>query len=171
MKAMGAVVGLLLGLAGGFAVIGQERKTESMPSTPAASTHVMVSPTDIKWGDAPAALPPGAKFAVIEGNPSTAGALMAFRLKMPANYKIPPHFHPADEHVTVISGTFYMGHGDKVDEKSAKALPAGSFVVMPAREHHFAFTTGETIVQVHAVGPWGISYVNPTDDPRKRMPR
>jgi len=81
--------------------------------------------------------------------------------------RVPAHWHPADEHITVISGTFYMGMADKLDEAAAKELPAGSFVVMPAKHHHFALTKSETVVQLHGMGPWGINYVNPTDDPRK----
>ena len=131
------------------------------------SAHVMYTGGDLKWGDGPASLPPGAKAAALEGNPKDAG-LFTMRLKLPANYKVSPHWHPADEHVTVISGTFYMGMGDKFDEASVKELPAGSFVVMPTKQTHFAMTKGETVVQLHGMGPWGINYVNPADDPRNK---
>ena len=85
---------------------------------------------------------------------------------MPDGYKIPPHFHPADEHVIVLQGTFNMGMGDKLDQSASKPLGAGSFAIMPKGQHHYAWTKGETIVQVYAVGPWGLTYVNPADDPR-----
>ncbi|MBN8467638.1 cupin domain-containing protein [Corallococcus exiguus] len=104
--------------------------------------------------------------AVIEGDPTVAGKLFTFRFRFPAGYRLPPHFHPADEHVTVLSGELFMGTGEKFDASKAEALPPGSFVVMPANQRHFAFARQPTEIQVHAVGPWGITYVNPKDDPR-----
>lgn len=135
------------------------------PAAPGAA-HVMLTGGDLKWVDGPPSLPPGAKVAAMEGNAKDPG-LFTLRLKLPAGYKVPAHWHPADEHVTVISGTFYMGMGDKLDEAAVKELPAGSFVVMPAKHHHFALTKSETVVQLHGMGPWGVNYVNPSDDPRK----
>ena len=129
--------------------------------------HVMVRPDDIKWGPAPAALPAGAKIAVLSGDPAKAGPYV-LRVQLPDGYKIPPHWHPTDENVTVIKGTFYAGKGEKFDADAAQALPAGSFVVMPKEMRHFAFAKGETIVQVHGTGPFEINYVNAADDPRKK---
>ena len=97
-----------------------------------------------------------------------ANVLFAYRLKVPDNYMIQPHFHPADEHLVVISGVFNMGHGDKFDINATRPMTAGSFVVMPKGAHHFAWTKGETIIQVYAIGPWGLTYVNPKDDPRSK---
>jgi len=128
--------------------------------------HIMVSPKDLKWADVPS-LPPGAKIAVIEG-PMNEAKPFTVRLKFPANYNIPAHSHPAIEHVTVISGTFNMGTGDKLDEKKTKALSRGSVAIMPPKTNHFGWTKTETIVQLHGVGPWGVTYVNPADDPRKK---
>jgi mannose-6-phosphate isomerase-like protein (cupin superfamily) len=133
------------------------------PDAPAS--HVMVTPAGLSWTDGPPSLPPGAKSAVVEGDPRKEG-LFTMRVKLPANYGIPAHWHPADEHVTVISGTFHMGMGDKLDATRGTALTAGSFAVMPAKTQHYAFTRGETVIQLHGVGPWGITYVNPADDPR-----
>ncbi|HEX6623210.1 MAG TPA: cupin domain-containing protein [Pyrinomonadaceae bacterium] len=141
------------------------------PSAPAAATlksHIMLTPEEVKWGECPPALPAGAKCAAIEGDLGAANALFGYRVKMPDNYRIPPHFHPADEHVVVLSGVFNMGHGDKLDTGATRALAAGSFAVMPKGAHHFAWTKGETVVHVYAVGPWGLTYVNPKDDPRNR---
>jgi len=141
---------------------------EEVAKAPAAgSTHVMLTSGDLKWVDGPPSLPPGAKAAGMEGNAKEPG-LFTMRLKFPANYKVSPHWHPADEHLTVISGTFYMGMGDKLDEAATKELPTGSFVVMPSKQPHFAMTKGETVVQLHGMGPWGITYVNPADDPRSK---
>lgn len=144
------------------------------PSAPAVDVtasvkeHVMVKPKDIKWVDAPPSVPKGAKIAVIEGDPAAPGVLVTFRLKLPNGWTLPPHFHPADEHVTVIKGTFNMGMGDTIDKKAFMANPVGSFMIMPKGSHHYARAKGETIIQVHAIGPWGITYVNPADDPRTK---
>jgi hypothetical protein len=128
--------------------------------------HTMVIPGDLKWGDV-ASLPAGAKLAVIEG-PLNEAVPFTFRLRLPADYKIPAHWHPAIEHVTVISGTANMGVGDKLDPTKTKPLPTGSVAIMQPKTNHFLWTKEETIVQVHGVGPWAINYVNPADDPRKK---
>jgi quercetin dioxygenase-like cupin family protein len=129
--------------------------------------HIMVLPDEMKWVPAPASLPTGAQVAMIEGNPTKAEPL-TMRLKFPAGYKIAPHTHPAIEHVTVLSGTFHIAPGDEFDQAKGKRLPAGSFVVMPTGMPHFAWASEETIIQLHSVGPWGVTYVNPDDDPRKK---
>jgi quercetin dioxygenase-like cupin family protein len=133
----------------------------------AEQSHTMITPDDVKWGPAPPALPPGAQMAVLSGDPSKAEPF-TIRLKAPDGYKIMPHWHPTDENVTVLEGTFVMGVGEKFDEAAAHAMPAGSFVRMPKGTRHFAMTKGQTVVQVHAVGPFVINYVNPNDDPRKQ---
>jgi quercetin dioxygenase-like cupin family protein len=121
----------------------------------------------LKWGPAPPVFPPGAKFAVLQGDPSQA-ALFTVRLEFPAGYTLPPHFHPTDEHVTVISGTFLVGMGDKADFTHALVLPAGAFITAGANQNHFARAKGRTVVQVHAMGPFALTYVNPADDPQKK---
>jgi len=128
--------------------------------------HTMVTPGDLKWADVPS-LPPGAKVAVIEG-PLTEAVPFTFRLRFPADYKIPAHWHPAIEHATVISGTVNFGIGDKFDAAKTKPLSAGSVVIMQPKTNHFVWTKQETIVQIHGIGPWGVTYVNPADDPRKK---
>ncbi len=90
------------------------------------------------------------------------------RLKFPANYKIPAHWHPAVERVTVISGTFNMGVGDKLDMQKSMSLRAGSMMILQPKTNHFAWTKGEAVVQLNGTGPWGVTYVNPADDPRKK---
>jgi hypothetical protein len=140
----------------------------SLPASGAESAPrmMMATPDEFKWSDVPS-VPPGAKATVIEG-PMNEAVPITFRLKFPANYKLPAHWHPGIEHVTVISGTFNMGAGDKLDMSKTQALPAGSVAIMQPRTNHFAWTGEETIVQVHGVGPWAINYVNPADDPRKK---
>ncbi len=137
------------------------------PGSPQAhGDHVMVMPADLKWADVPS-LPPGAKVAVSEGPMNEARPFM-MRLRLPADYQVPAHFHTAIEHVTVISGTFNMGTGDKLDTKATRALGPGSVAIMQPGTRHFAWTKEETIVQVHGVGPWTVTNVNPADDPRKK---
>ena len=141
----------------------------AQPVSPAmeehAGTHVMLTAPEFKWVDGPPSLPKGAKVAVLEGDPSKPGPF-TMRAEVPAKYKIPPHWHPAIEHVTVISGEVFMGSGEKFDEATAKKLPAGSFAVMPIKHAHYFFTKKKAVVQLHGVGPWGITYINPADDPR-----
>jgi quercetin dioxygenase-like cupin family protein len=141
------------------------------PSNPAAAVlkeHIMVQPDDVKWTTCSNALPPGAQCASIEGDLAAPNVLFTYRVKFPANYKIAPHFHPADEHITVISGTFHLAPGQRFDQRATRAMTAGSFVVMPKGHAHYAWTDAETIVQVHAIGPWGLTYVDSKDDPRRQ---
>jgi len=128
--------------------------------------HQMISPVDLKWADVPS-LPPGAKIAVIEGKMSEPQPFTV-RLRFPVNYKIPAHWHPAVERVTVLAGTFHMGTGDKFDQTKTMPLAAGSIAIMQPKTTHFAWTREETVVQLHGTGPWGITYANEADDPRKK---
>ena len=128
--------------------------------------HVMVKPGDLKWADVPAL--PGAKMTVIEGPLDKEGAPITFRIKFPGDYKIPAHWHPTAEHVTVLSGTLNLGTGDKLDRAKTTPLPAGGFGIMPAKMHHFGWTKGETVVQVHGTGPWALTFVDPADAPKKK---
>jgi quercetin dioxygenase-like cupin family protein len=123
----------------------------------------------VAWGPAPPVLPPGAKLAVVEGNPAEAGPY-TMRVLLPNRYRIPPHFHPGIEHVTVIRGTFRVGMGDKFDGSAMTPLPAGAFAALQPGVRHFAEAAGETVIQLHGTGPWTLTYVNPADDPRQRTP-
>jgi anti-sigma factor ChrR (cupin superfamily) len=122
---------------------------------------------DIKWGPAPSVLPPGVQMAVVSGDPSK-DALYVVRLKMPANYELPAHNHPTSEYVTVISGDFHIGMGDKLDRQKGQALQAGGFAEASAKMNHYAWTSSDTVVQIHGQGPFAITYVNPADDPSKK---
>lgn len=124
--------------------------------------------TDFKWGPAPAVFPAGAKMAVLAGDPSKNEEFVV-RLDLPDGYTIAPHWHPTDEHVTVVKGTFLVGMGDKIDPAKMMTLPTGGFVTAPARGHHYARAKGHTIVQVNAMGPFQLTYVNPADDPSKAV--
>jgi anti-sigma factor ChrR (cupin superfamily) len=122
-------------------------------------------PDGLKWQDGPPSLPPGAKVAVLEGDPSKPGPFV-FRAKLPDGYRIPPHTHPKPERVTVISGAFHLGMGETFDATKGEKLPAGTYGTWPPGMTHFVWVTGETVVQFHGEGPWVITYLNPADDPR-----
>ena len=137
------------------------------PVGSADAPHGMYTPDTIKWGDAPPNLPKGAKLAVLYGDPGKDG-LFVIRAKLPANYKIPAHSHPTDEIVTVLSGTLMVGMGDKLAPASAKAFPAGSVIVASAKANHFVLTKQPVVIEVSAMGPLQLTYVNPADDPSKK---
>ncbi|MBI5074518.1 MAG: cupin domain-containing protein [Nitrospirae bacterium] len=128
--------------------------------------HIMVTTSDLKWTDAPS-VASGAKMVIIEGVLKEA-APFTLRLKLPAGTKLPLHTHPAVERVTVISGTLYLGIGEKTEPKNAKGLGAGSVAIMPAGTKMFAFTKKETVIQLHGTGPWGIHYVNSEEAPKMK---
>mgnify|MGYP001574705897 CR=1 FL=1 len=119
-----------------------------------------------EWKPAPASLPPGAQIMPLEGNLSKAEPF-TFRLKVPAGYVIAPHTHPAVEHVTVLSGALRFGAGETIDE-DATVLAAGSFAAFPSGHAMYAIALEDSVFQVYGVGPWGITYVNAADDPRKK---
>jgi quercetin dioxygenase-like cupin family protein len=131
-----------------------------------AGHHQSVRASDLKWSPVPS-LPKGAEITVIEG-PMSQAAPFTVRLRFPANYDLPPHTHPAIERVTVLSGTFHMGMGEKFNRAGTQAVRAGDMMIMHPGTVHYAWTDAETVVQLHGTGPWGITYLNPNDDPRKQ---
>jgi quercetin dioxygenase-like cupin family protein len=126
--------------------------------------QVFVNTGDIKWGAAPPVLPKGAKLAVLYGDPGKPGPYV-LRLAAPANYRIPPHWHTQTENLTIVSGALYLGMGDKLVAKEAHALKAGGYHYLPAKQHHYAFTRGATVIQVSGEGPFDINYIDPKDNP------
>lgn len=130
--------------------------------------HKTFLPQDIKWGPAPPSLPAGAESATLFGDPNKEG-MFAIRIKAPKGYRIPPHTHPRPETITVISGKVSLGLGKAADRATVQAMPAGSLAAMPEGVAHYAFVDEEAVVQVNAVGPWSMDYVDPKDDPRKQM--
>lgn len=152
-----ALVGLLAVLAAGA-------QDATPPETELGDMSVR-PPSEIPWRQGPESLPPGAEIAVLEGDPSKAGPFV-FRVRVPDGYTIPPHTHPKAERVTVIAGTFHIAMGEKLDKTAGQAMATGSFGYWPAGMKHFAWATGETIVQLHGNGPWQINYLDPADDPR-----
>lgn len=138
----------------------------TLPAAGQSAGHGFFTPAEITWQAGPASLPPGAQVAMLAGNPTEPGPF-TLRLKFPDGYRVVPHWHPAVERVTVVAGTFHFGMGETFDQAKARPLPAGAFVFMAAKMAHFAWAEGETIVQLNGEGPWGITYLNPSDDPRQ----
>ncbi len=130
-----------------------------------APAHMMYTAKSLEWKDSPSL--PGAKIAVLEGPLSEAAAFTA-RIKLPDGYKVNPHWHPGIEHVTVISGHFMMGMGEKWDDKAMHTLGPGDVMIMQPKNPHYAKAKGETVVQIHGVGPWKVVYVNAADDPAQK---
>jgi ChrR-like protein with cupin domain len=122
----------------------------------------------IQFGPVPPFLAAGAQLAVLEGDPTASSGDFTIRLKMPDGYRIAPHWHPKRENVTVISGNFKVGMGDSFDEGKMTMFPAGSFAYLDPSMHHYAMSSGETVVQVHGMSPLQFNYVNPNDDPSKK---
>lgn len=129
--------------------------------------HTIVTPQEVKWGPAPAVLPPGAQMAILYGDPGKEG-LFAMRAKLPKGYVIAPHTHPKPEVVTVLSGSFKLGMGETADETKTQTLPAGSFFAVEPGMVHFVYIGEDTEIEVTTNGPWGLDYVNPADDPRTK---
>src|SRR5580698_8643315 len=126
------------------------------------------TPSQIKWGPPPPFVAAGAKLAVLEGDPTASTGDFTIRLKMPSGYKIAPHWHPKRENVTVISGSFKVGMGDKFEAEKMMTFPAGSFAYLDPDMHHYAMAVGPTVVQVHGMSPLQFNYVNSADDPSKK---
>ena len=135
---------------------------------PASSDKNTFTPDTIPYGPAPPFVAPGAQFAVLEGNPSASTGDFTVRLKMPDGYRIAPHWHPHRENVTIISGTFKVGMGDRFDESKMATFPAGSFAYLDPDMHHYAMANGEVVVQIHGASPAQFNYVNPEDDPSRK---
>jgi len=149
------------------AIGGCETLKKDEPRASSSHQHIIITPDKLQWKPAPEGLPKGAEMAVIEGDPKKSG-FFAMRARMPAGYRIAPHWHPAWERVTVLSGTMYLGEGETLDESKATALPAGSYTSMSPGMKHFAVFKQPTELLIATNGPWGVHYVNPSDDPRKQ---
>jgi len=123
------------------------------------------TPDQVKYGPAPPFLNAGAQLAVLEGDPMAASGDFTVRLKMPDGYRIAPHTHPNRENVTVLSGTIKVGMGDQFDASKMMSFGAGSFAYLDPSMHHYAASSGETVIQIHGMSPLKVNYINPADDP------
>jgi quercetin dioxygenase-like cupin family protein len=154
---------------GCIAVVGNTTKAtvSDAPLSSVMEGRVTVQPGSEVWGPAPASLPAGAQMYVLEGDPTSSGPF-TMRIRFPRNFIVPPHYHTAVEHITVISGRMHLGMGETINMSSATLLSPGSFSMMPPGMRHFAHTLEETVLQVNGNGPWRIVYVNSNDDPRNK---
>ena len=151
-----------------FGVAQDKAKPAAAPAAapaPAASSHKMWSAKNLDWKELPSIT--GARIAILEGPMNESGPFIA-RIKMPSGGKIPPHWHPGIEHVTVISGSFAMATGEKWDDKALHSMGPGDVMIMQPKTPHYAMAKAEAIVQIHGMGPWSVNYVNPADDPKNK---
>ena len=135
-------------------------------ATAAVAEGGALNANGLRWGEVPPVFPKGAQLAVVSGDPGKDG-LYVVRLRMPPGYQIPAHHHPTAEYVTVLSGSFHIGMGDRLNQGSGQELRAGGFAEAPAGMNHYAWASSATVVQVHGQGPFALTYVNPEDDPSR----
>ena len=163
MRRVAIVAALTVVLAAGASAQKPKGTTGAMKTAP-----VMFMPSEATWSPAPAGLPEGGEVTVLEGDPSQPGPF-TLQLRLPDGYKVAPHWHPTDERQTLVKGTLMMGMGDKWVESEMKELTPGAFVMLPKHNSHYVQAKGEAILQVQATGPFDLTYVNPSDDPRKKQ--
>jgi len=145
----------------------QNQKNDIRPHQPDEAEFRAILPEEAEWRPFPA-FPPAARLAILVGEPTQPGPY-TIRVKVPGGVKLMPHQHPEDRVYTVISGVFYIGIGDRFDAEKLQAYPPGSVIVLPGRTHHFHWArSGEYVTQVTAIGPLGLDYLDPADDPRQR---
>ena len=147
----------------------QTKPGSTAPSVQKA--HIAVRPDAVRWtpmssdlmeGTPAFALTVPPQVSLLEGDPAQAGSPFTLRIKLAAGTRVPPHWHPTAEHITVLQGRFSLGMGDEYNEASLQELPTGSYASMPKGMTHFALATGDTIVQVHGVGPFKSVWVSPS---------
>lgn len=161
--------GITQGTQGAQGTQGTQGAPPAVSPDVALPAPIAVGVADLKWGPGPDALPPGSQVAVLEGTPPFADEKsFTIALKLPKNYKIPPHQHLVTERVTVLEGAVSFGHGAKLDPAAAKQLHLGGLFLVPTDHTHFAMTTDEAVVMLSGVGPWAIFYADPKTDPRAK---
>jgi hypothetical protein len=164
-------LGLLLACGGGadraadreVGATGDQRGTDTMATATAATGDTAAG--GLTWGPAPPSLPPGAKVAVVSGDPAKAGPF-TMRVDMPPEYVIRPHHHPTSEELRLVEGTLHFGHGAKWDQKGMKTMERGDPVKLSAKQPHYLHAASRVVVEVQSTGPFAITYVDPKDDPR-----
>jgi hypothetical protein len=139
---------------------------DAAPPASGQTHHKTITPDAVQW--TPSQTGSGLEFAVLSGDPAQEGVPFVLRIKIRNGLKVPPHWHNIDEQLTVMSGIFHIGTGEKFDQAAMQALPAGSYLLMPKEMRHFAWAEGDTIVQLHGVGPLKTILVNSADDPNKK---
>jgi quercetin dioxygenase-like cupin family protein len=136
----------------GLSLRGQDKKES-------AAAHKIVHYGDLKWTP----IIKGCDFAVVSGDPDAEGSPFVVRFRCADGANVPAHWHPTDENLTVLKGTFLIGMGDSYDETKLQTMNTGNFLSMPKEMRHFATCKGETIVQVHGAGPFKVNWVNPAE--------
>ena len=164
---MKRILGVILMLAAGIFWMTRANANDALAANNDGQKNAFTA-AEIPYGPAPSILPEGAQLAVLEGNPMAATGDFTVRLKMPDGYKIPPHWHPHRENVTVLSGNFRVGMGDDFDAAKMMTFGPGSFAYLDPDMHHYAQASGEVVVQVHGESPFQINYVHAADDPSKK---
>jgi len=157
---LGSVCVALIGIAAvATAAYSQEKKE-------GAEAHKIVHFGDLKWTP----IIKGCDLAPVSGDSSAEGAPFVLRIRCADGIKLPAHWHPTDEHLTVLKGTFLVGMGESFDEAKLQAMNFGNFLTMPKEMRHFGLCKGETIVQVHGAGPFKVNWVNPSEVPPPDAP-
>lgn len=138
----------------GFAVptMSQEKKSSD-------SAHTIVHSADLKWTP----IIKGCEIAVVEGSLDAEGQPFVARFHCSDGAKTPPHWHPSDENITVLRGVFLVGMGDSFDEAKLRPMNVGNFMMMPKEMRHFGMAKGDMILQVHGIGPFKVTWVNPSE--------
>jgi mannose-6-phosphate isomerase-like protein (cupin superfamily) len=164
---MKRILGVILVLVAGICWMTRANAKDAMAAMSGEHKYAFTA-GEIPYAPVPPILPAGAQLAVLEGNPMATTGDFTVRLKMPDGYKIPPHWHPHRENVTVISGEFQVGMGDDFDASKMMTFGPGSFAYLDPDMHHYAKASGEVVVQVHGESPFQINYIHPEDDPSKK---
>lgn len=156
---LATVAGLLLGATVSLLLFGgMGPKKEKAP--------VLLTESDISWGLGPDAFPLGARAAILTGDPDSDGTYV-LRVKLPAKYRIPPHWNSAALSVTVLSGEVALGLGDGYESESLRSYAAGSYLEFPKRARLYLETHAKpAVLEIRGEGAWETVYVKPTDDPR-----
>ena|SRR5690242_3099204 len=136
----------------------------------ATGGHGIVRTGDLKW----APIIKGCELASVSGDMNADGTPFVLRLRCAAGTKIPAHWHPTEENVTVLKGVFQVGMGEKFDASGLQTMNLGDFGSIPKEMRHFALSKTATVVQVNGMGPFKVNWVNPADvvppdAPKKKM--
>jgi anti-sigma factor ChrR (cupin superfamily) len=158
--------GITLVCAGVFGLAALATGVYSQEKKEAGDAHKIVHYGDLKWTP----IMKGCELAAVSGDPSAEGAPFVLRIRCVDGTKIPAHWHPTDENLTVLKGTFLVATGEAFDETKLQTMNVGNFILMPKEMRHFAMNKGETIVQIHGAGPFKVNWVNPSEVPPPDAP-
>ena len=149
-------VTLVLGTSWGICMLSAQAQEQFM---------VIPSPSELKWADTGPQFP-NTQVVIVEGDGSKSGPV-TLRFRCPNNYKFMRHTHPGPERVTVLTGAMSIGVGPKFDAAKLTEVQVGGYSLIPTKAPHYGTCKGDTIIEVHTMGPLGTTYVNPAEDPSK----